>query len=762
MLLACSADPGEDGTGEPAPMSAHDEPQSDGESGVAIVEPPLPAARVERTVFRLGDNRLLAHQSHGDAIFISAGSPGFAKYARFAMPRLTWKLGRTVDGQRVAMAEKSASIEVPLTAEQIDGAVLTMRIHSSKDRQMSIALNGRDRSRQRRRVELTRGWQDVTVPLASDHLVVGENVFEFEIKRSRPIAVAWLRIGPPPGDFETDPLPPLDLGYDQESDEFTLDRAHGLVFHVHVPDDGGLVADVSGTGSESPCAVAVRIRAHGIDLSETLRGESARIELGELSGRAVRFDLRAQGCSAVRLARARITVPGEPVESRRGPPPKYVILWLMDALRADRVRPFQPDARPEVPNLEKLAAVGTVFRQFWVQGNESQGSHSSIWTSLYPGSHRVRTAGDNQNSILSDDLAKIAGLMKELDFTTIAVTPNRFVSKGNGYATGFDVWRNLKREGKGRGGSIPAETMYDIAIEHFSEYFRDRKVYLFLSTYDTHKPWIARKPWIDRYDTRRYRGPHKRVVYPSDIGMDPGRMKCTTMPAPRDLERINAIYDSDVSYQDEQVGRLLDQLEDWGILDETLIIITADHGEELWEVGRCGHGASLRETLVRVPLVIHYPPLFPGGRMVTEGAESVDVLPSILDALGQEPLAAGQGHSLIPLAQGVRQGYPEPVYASQYEHAHAMRLGDWKLWVKRADRPRLYNLAIDPDEKKIFHTRRPIARRLVSDPFSLFMVYRHRWKKHLWGPASNMSPRAARDLMLLESQPSGRKSRRSR
>ncbi|MCP4222213.1 MAG: sulfatase-like hydrolase/transferase, partial [Actinomycetia bacterium] len=196
-----------------------------------------------------------------------------------------------------------------------------------------------------------------------------------------------------------------------------------------------------------------------------------------------------------------------------------------------------------------------------------------------------------------------------------------------------------------------------------------------LGTIDNHKPWIGRERWLRRYEPEPYHGIHERAAWPKNLGMTPGSMKCNEVPQPRDLRRINAIYDSDISYQDAELGRLIKQLDEWGIGNETMVIITADHGEELWEHGICGHGASLREPLVWVPLLIHYPPLFPGGRVVSEGVEGVDILPTIIDAIGRSPLDGAQGHSLIPLAQGQIGGYPMPSYASQYEYAHAMRLG---------------------------------------------------------------------------------------
>src|SRR5262249_57904458 len=101
----------------------------------------------------------------------------------------------------------------------------------------------------------------------------------------------------------------------------------------------------------------------------------------------------------------------------------------------------------------------------------------------------------------------------------------------------------------------------------------------------------------------------------------------------KEHDHVRALYDSNVSYQDDLVGKLIDKLTAWGVYDKTMLIITADHGDELWEDGRVGHGASERETLVHVPLLIHYPPMFPAAKLV-EGVEGIDIVPTIADALG--------------------------------------------------------------------------------------------------------------------------------
>jgi arylsulfatase A-like enzyme len=174
-----------------------------------------------------------------------------------------------------------------------------------------------------------------------------------------------------------------------------------------------------------------------------------------------------------------------------------------------------------------------------------------------------------------------------------------------------------------------------------------------------------------------------------------------------------------------------------------MLIITADHGEELFEDGRCGHGGSLRDSLVRVPLLIHDPSRFPGGTILEDAAEGVDILPTIVEALGQPMFPDAQGRSLVPLAQGIGRGWPSPSYVSMYEYAHAMRIGRWKLRVGATGIPIVEDLVEDPGETKDYSAIRPIERRMLTDNLGLFLALREKWKKAPWGPVTNLTSAGA-------------------
>ena len=714
----------------------------------AAIDAPAAAkkpARVEHTVWKLVDNRHTAHRSiDGGDLVLDATNAGFARYTRFGIPVPRWSLGASVGGERAALADKAAAIEFPIIPEQPVATQITVRVNAESNKQALLVKVNNQKARKQKLAQraLEPGWQTIAFPVEKEWIRPGENVVTFETggKGKAKIAVSWIRVGAVKPPADQNPL--AAATFDAKADTIELDKAAGLTWYVPIPEGAHFVADVP-----APCQVEVGARAGDASFAGgLLGGEQNRVDLTPLAGKVARLSLTTRECPRAKIVQARITLHGpEPKLLPKSDPPKYVILWIMDALRADKVPIFTPGARAQTPNFDELAKSSAVFRQFYVQGNESQTSHSSMWTALYPAVHNVRMAGkpgawgiDKKFEILGDQLSH-AGL-----FTT-GVTGNGFVTADSGYARGFREFRNMMREQGVVNGIIYGEKILNAALARLDK-LRENPTFLFMGTIDTHAPWIARKPWIDIYSPGPYKGPFKEYGTAKDLGFKPGSMGCHVIPPKEDIERLRAIYDSAVSYHDQQLGRLIKQLKSWGIWDQTMLIITADHGEELFEHNRCGHGGALVDSLIRVPLLVYDPARLPGGTIIEEGADGVDVLPTMLDALGKPLFAAAQGESLVPLAQGIGRGWPRPSYASQYEYAHAMRIGRWKIRVSNLGIPIVADLVEDAGETKDYAQARPIERRMLTDNLGLFLALRKQWKKSAWGVTTNVSAAGAAAL----------------
>jgi arylsulfatase A-like enzyme len=669
----------------------------------------------EHALYSLIDNRLSAHAQRGGGPVVIGGSAGFVKYLRFRKSDMGWNIRAQREGKKVAiMGGKTGRLDVPLTAQQAAGKpALRMRVHNDSARALSIRINGQQKNEIGHRVEA--GWSTISVDVPEGLLKAGENEILLFTGAGQPMALEWLQVGGQAGD-DTPAI------YDPGKKSLVLPRDGGLVYYVTVPDKGRVTGDLN----DATCKVAVRATPDGDgEITGELAGNGSAVDLAGLAGRPVRLELTGKDCEVAHLSGAALVVPGPgpTMVKRQAAPPKYVILWIMDSLRADRVRPFNPKARPETPTFERLGKEGAVFTQAYVQGNESRVSHASLWSALYPVKHNMIAP----KAKLDSKWTTIDELMRDAGMFTSGVSANGYVDSRWGFGTAWNTYHNHIHEKSGLTG---ADVM-GRAIKTIEG--KTDPWFLYIGTIDTHVSWRPKAPWISKYHPASYDGRFAKRFSGEDAGKG-DKLNMTQA----EIEWVRALYDSNVSYQDDLLRQLLDKLKEWGIADQTMIVITSDHGDEQWEDGRVGHGASLRETLVHVPLLIHYPAMVPA-RMITEGVDVLDVMPTVADLLGAKMDEEWQGESLLPLAHGVGAGYPRMSLASQYEGAHVGRIGAWKLRAPGSASPNLYNVSRDPDERTDLTGKNPVAYRFMADPLWLKRAYNADWKKRFWGNAANVT-----------------------
>ena len=505
-----------------------------------------------------------------------------------------------------------------------------------------------------------------------------------------------------------------------------------MAWYLVVPDKGRVTGDLQTAG----CTVAVHAAPDsGAPVDGTLSGRGSAVNLAALAGKVVRVNLTAKGCPSAHLAGAALVVPGPApsfsIDDKKRP--RHVVFWIMDALRADKIRAIFPDAKPDTPNFDKLARTSAVFTQTYQQGNESKCSHASMWTSLYPVNHKMIPP----NSTLDPKWMTVNEVAKAGGLRAVGVSANGYITPKRGFGNHWDAFKNHIHTG---GGLTAADVLKDgfaqIGTTTTDPWF------LYLGSIDTHVSYRAKEPWLSKYDPAPYSGRFKTQASGQDMGLvNSGKLKITD----RDRARIIALYDSNVSYQDAQIPVLLDKLKEWGVADDTMLIITGDHGEELFEAGTVGHGGSSRDTLVHVPLFVHYPPLVPAGK-VSEGAEAVNIVPTIADALGVKPDPAWQGQSLLPLLNGVGRGYPRLTMSSNYENGFAARINQWKIYVAGGGQGKLYDLKTEPGETTDVADEHPEALRAVSDALWMLRTYNVDWKKSRWGNPANVTAAFAADM----------------
>jgi len=347
-----------------------------------------------------------------------------------------------------------------------------------------------------------------------------------------------------------------------------------------------------------------------------------------------------------------------------------VVVITVDTLRADRLGCYGFEAA-RTPHIDRLSAEGVRVEHAIAATPITLPSHSTIFTGLYPPAHGVR---DNGRYRLPDEVETLAERFKSAGYRTQAFVSAMVLHRRYNLSQGFDGYDDqLRREGE------PAMFMIQ---ERSGERTMDR-VLKWLET--ALAPPKDRAPfflWVHLFD------PHQPYAPPAE-----------------DAKVSPTLYDGEIASADRQVGRLIEELRKRGVLDDTVVTFTSDHGESLGEHGEATHALFIYESTIRVPLIFRYPPKLPARKTYEGSVRSVDLMPTVL-GLASLPPNDTQGVDLSDALAGTVEPpslapYSESLHG-QLEFAMAPLFGiRSKEWTYiRAPRAELYNRAQDPAETK--------------------------------------------------------------
>ncbi|MCK6527730.1 sulfatase [Myxococcota bacterium] len=361
----------------------------------------------------------------------------------------------------------------------------------------------------------------------------------------------------------------------------------------------------------------------------------------------------ARGARVLALGVLLLSVPLLAAVCRRSPGPARlaagetnVVLIVVDTLRADHLGAWGYP-HPTSPVLDRLAAEGVRFSRWFSNSPWTRPGMATLLTGLYP-----RTTGifEEKFDALSPDLTTLAERLKARGYTTLGVTANPNVNAWFGFDQGFDaygdcgvVWKWMPKdrgERAFRRGKTDMET---------ADSLTDRA----LQVVDRHRAALKAGPFFLQ---ALYIDPHWPYV-PPDADRE--------AVAGSDL----ADYDGEVRFADREVGRLLEGLRERGVMEDTLVVVTSDHGEGLKDhpsvPHSSTHGSILYDSALHVPMILHHPAL-PRGKVVDDLVSSIDFVPTLLGLLGIS-VAEGElpGRSLAPLALGAGPvpGLPDRIFA---------------------------------------------------------------------------------------------------
>ena len=352
----------------------------------------------------------------------------------------------------------------------------------------------------------------------------------------------------------------------------------------------------------------------------------------------------------------------------RRPTRPNLLLITIDTLRADHVGAYGA-AQARTPRLDSFAARGVRFEHAQSAIPLTGPSHSTILTGQYPPVHGVR---DNVVFALADKQETLAEILKEKGYRTGAFVGAYPVAAAFGFRQGFEVFHEGFKESPipGAGAQRRGNEVADDAIAWLNAPSRG-PFFAWLHFYDPHAPYDPPEPYKSAFAGR--------------------------------------LYDGEIAFTDEQVGRVLDAVKAAGHESDTVVAVLADHGESLGEHGEMTHAVLIYEATLHIPFLLAGPGV-PAGVVSKSRVGTVDLVPTLLRLLGLEPAADLPGRNLLPAFRGERLP-PEPLYSEslfgrlncRWSSLRGITDGDYKLVM--GSRSELFNLADDPGETNDLSTR---------------------------------------------------------
>jgi choline-sulfatase len=473
---------------------------------------------------------------------------------------------------------------------------------------------------------------------------------------------------------------------------------------TEVPEDGALVFDYASDAAATFRVSVIADRAKPLRVFEesgppTYR--EAKVDLSKWAGELVRLELVTRGAGAASWGDPWIARPGRPPRPRevKGRPPRGVIVLVVDTVRQDAFQVFRPKSRVQTPAFDALAKESTVFENAYTTAPWTKPSVTTILTGLYPSSHGAQS----EEAKLSSKLTLLSEVLKSSGFKTGLFSANGYVSDYFGFTQGWDDYVNFPRNKE----RTQADNVYARSLEWLKAVPADKRFFLYVQTVDPHVPYQTPGRFLSPYLRERYDGYLGDAVSGEELAdYNEGKTKMTSA----DRAYLAAMYDAEISYHDEYMGKFIEELRHFDLLDDTLLVITNDHGEEIFDHGKLDHGQSLYDELIRSPMLIRHPQLVGAGRHGPP-VSIVDLAPTIYDALDVRPPDDLQGRSLLPAVQGGVAPSPAFAVAERQDLQRAIRFGPYKLILSSEGDTELYDLRKDRGERKNLARYRPVALR---------------------------------------------------
>ena len=385
-----------------------------------------------------------------------------------------------------------------------------------------------------------------------------------------------------------------------------------------------------------------------------------------------------------------------------------VIVIVLGTLRADHLGCYGY-AKNTSPNLDKFSKECLLFKNAYSQSHWTLPSHCSILTSRYPSVHGVM----ERTARLDPAEVTLPEILKNYDYQTAAFTGGLDMRKEHGLDQGFDVYSD------DAGNKIlgTSDNIFPKAINWLESAKKDAPFFLYIHTYDTHLPYSPPEPYNKMFAPKDYQGQftqplprnNRDSVATAHVGagfkgkkLSYEYLKTISGLLPKeDIDYVVSQYDGEAAYQDKQFGMFLDKIRESGLDKNTIIIVTADHGESLYDHGTWDRFGSedLYNSALRVPLMMKCPDK--GFDTYPADVQLIDIMPTILQQIGIPVNKDAQGIGVLDKKQTRDYIIAEASLARQ-----AFKKGQWKL-IAASSSYELYDLDKDPQEQNNLASKNP-------------------------------------------------------
>jgi len=376
-----------------------------------------------------------------------------------------------------------------------------------------------------------------------------------------------------------------------------------------------------------------------------------------------------------------------------------IILVSIDTLRADHLSCYGYH-RLTSPRIDRFAKEAILFKRAFCQESWTLPSHMSLFTSLYPDTHGV----SDEDSVLRKSIPTLTEVLKAHGYSTHAFTNGEWLNPKFGFGRGFDSYDHHRDfDETNQRNTLRTAKETNRKIFHFIQSKPASPFFLFVHYFDVHSdygpiPYNSPPLFMNRFcaDCKKHFPTDKRLNA-SVMMMNLNKKKIVLNE--RDKSDLSSLYDAGIAYTDHQFGALIDRLKREGLYKKSLIILTADHGEEFQEHGRLLHEQVYNED-IHIPLIIKFPSARRADQQVDRSAELIDLMPTLLAYLSIPSPEGVQGKNLLRSLDDASGN--DFVFSKNKKGGEYSVLRGFKKAIYRPDKKNweFYNLKKDPGETK--------------------------------------------------------------